>query len=198
MTRPGLLLLASRAPREGGARALRALALAAALVVTAIAGGSAPPADAPLALDLDVYRVAIVERAGEASEVLQPALEVTPGTLLEWWLRAWVVAGEAVPEVALDLPIPSATAYLAASAWLARLDADGLLTPAAEVPHEWAFSADDGATFAAEPLLREVRRADGSISWETVPPEAYTHVRVRIDALPVDTTLVLVARTVVR
>ena len=194
-----------RAPAAGWpAHALRlghryALTLLALLLLGAAAAETAATAaTSPLQLDLDAYLVVLEERDGEHVEVLHPVLEVAPGALLEWWLRARNGAGEALAQVALDLPIPDGTAFLSGSAWLALLLEDGSLAPADGVAHTLEYSADDGATFGAEPLVRTVTREDGETVEEHVPPDAYTHVRARVDSVPAEATLVLVARTSVR
>lgn len=166
--------------------------------VAAEAEVAAEVAAAPLQLDLDVYLVVLEERDGEPIEVRSPALEVAPGALLEWWLRARNDSGERLGSVALDLPIPAGTTYLPESAWLARLTDDGDLVAADDVAHELEFSADDAATFALEPLVRVLTREDGAAVEEIVPVEAYTHVRARLEHVPADATLVLVVRTSVR
>ena len=178
-----------------------ALTLLALLLVGAAAAETAATAHTapdPLQLDLDAYLVVLEERDGEHVEVLRPVLEVAPGALLEWWLRARNDAGEALAQVALDLPIPAGTAFLSGSAWLALLHEDGSLAPAEGVAHALEYSADDGASFATEPLVRTVTREDGETVEDHVPPEAYTHVRARVDSVPAEATLVLVARTSVR
>lgn len=200
--------------RSHHGRPARTSLLALALLATIVSGGAgAAPGDAgasdgitatavaeiaPLQLDLDVYLVVLEERDGEAVWVRSPALEVAPGALLEWWLRARNDAGETLGPVALDVPIPAGTVYLPGSAWLARATDDGGLVPAEDVAHELEFSADDAATFAPEPLVRVVTREDGEAVEEIVPVDAYTHVRARLEHVPADATLVLVVRTSVR
>ncbi len=189
-----------RASCSGGWRcyALTLLALLLLGAAAAETAATAQTAPAPMQLDLDAYLVVLEERDGEHVEVLQPALEVAPGALLEWWLRARNDASQELAQVALDLPIPDGTAFVSGSAWLALLQEDGSLAPAEDVAHALEYSADDGATFATEPLVRTVTREDGETVEEHVPPVAYTHVRARIDSVPADATLVLVARTSVR
>lgn len=172
--------------------------LAAMLVVgTALADGETPA----LQLDLDAYRIELVEEGDAIVERRVLALEVAPGDQLEWWLRAVNSGSEALPGLALDLPIPAGTWYLADTADLWRLDADGEPTVAGVPAFTLLVSADGGASFQAEPLMRTVvEDRDGARVEveEVMPPEAYTHLRVVLEALPGESTLVLIARTIVR
>lgn len=177
------------------AAAVAALALA---LVLAQASAEPQPASGALVLDLDAYVVTQVRVDDALEEVLEPALEVPPGQLLEWWLRATNDADHDLANVALELPIPSTTSYVPTSTALWRLDDMGGLTSLESVRFTLLASADDAASFEAEPLTRTLVDDAGTPIDVPVPLEDYTHVRVVIESFPARTTLVLIVRTVVR
>jgi|GEM_PF-161326 len=183
----------------GGAHWFAWFSAVLALVLTSAGVSQVEPAS--LQLDLDAYRIDVVPMGDVLVEERSLALEVAPGDVLEWWLRATHGGAEALSGLALDLPIPSGTFFVADSVALWRLSDEGELDASDLPTFALLVSADGGASFHAEPLLRRVSVVRDGVEVEVeepVDPASYTHVRVVLDVLPADTTLVAVARTVVR
>ena len=123
-------------------------------LLLAAAGAWAQPAG-DLASDLKVHRVAI---AGDGKELIEPALSAKPGDVLEYTVA--YRGKSAVRRLEATLPIPSGTEYLASS-----------VEPAG------AQASVDGAVFAAIPLKRKVRQADGKEVEQLVPYAEYRFLR---------------------
>ncbi len=141
--------------------------VAAAMVVLTIA-----LAASPLRLVLQSYKVVQIKgEDGKLIERLIPAAEVKPGDILEWVLEAENVGDIPLTDVALTIPIPSNTIYLAGSAKPLKL-AEGVVI--------YPLFSYDGVHFSRPPLTREIKVKEGD-RWVTkkvvVPPEEYTHVR---------------------
>jgi len=124
-----------------------------------------------LRLELVSYKVLkLTNERGEVVEKTVPAAEVAPGDVLLWVLTAENASGKVLKRVALTIPIPPHTAYLAGSARPLELGEDVI---------EPLFSYD-GVHFARPPLKKRVKVREGDRVVEkevVVPPEAYTHVR---------------------
>jgi hypothetical protein len=128
-----------------------------------------------LKLELASYRVVReADASGKVVERLVPAAKVAPGDVLEWVLTAKNETDRALHRVALTIPIPPNTAYIAGSArplLLKHGDRGVRATP--------VFSYD-GEHFAPPPLKKKVRVQENGKTVEkevVVPPSAYTHVR---------------------
>ena len=124
-----------------------------------------------LELELASYKVLkFTNDQGEVVEKTVPAAEVAPGDVLLWVLTAQNASGKTLERVALTIPIPPHTVYVAGSARPLKLG---------ELTIEPLFSYD-GTHFARPPLKKRVKVQEGDRVVEkevVVPPEAYTHVR---------------------
>jgi len=163
--------------------------LIAGLVALAVAWA----AQNPLWLELGSYRVVETrDDHGRLVEAFELADSAAPGNLLEWRLRAENRSDAALHGVALIIPIPSGTVYLAGSAQPLALGATEILPE---------FSYDGGEHFARPPLYRKKIVEANGIRKEVlveVPPEAYTHVRWVLPEFAPGRTVTVKLRTRVR
>jgi uncharacterized repeat protein (TIGR01451 family) len=138
---------------------LHSLFLAGGLAFGGLAAAQAPA----VTTTLQASRVDLVD--GKA--VHKPAESGRPGDLIEY-AGTYRNAGKApVDRLAATIPVPVGTTLVAASA-----------EPAG------AQASTDGVRFAAMPLLRTVRQADGSTRQEPVPLADYRFVRWDLGTLP--------------
>jgi uncharacterized repeat protein (TIGR01451 family) len=134
------------------------LLLAAAL---GLAGGAwAQPAQ--ITSELRVERVEFVD----GKTVFKPAQVSRPGDVLEYRVNYTNRSASAVTGLIANLPIPAGTTLLARS----------------ELPPD-VLASTDGTQFAASPLMRTVRQADGSERRVPVPIEEYRALRWNLGTL---------------
>jgi hypothetical protein len=166
------------------------LFLPAAQVATAQAGAPAATSVQPVRLLLASL---IVGKDAEGQETLTPTSNTTkprPGDLLAWKATAVNDLPSSVPDLALTIPIPAATAYLEGSAVL-KVGAQ-TLSP--------VFSFD-GQGFAPAPLKRKinvVRNGVTTLQEVTVPPSEYRAVRWILPTLAAKSQVLAELRTSVR
>ena len=130
----------------------------------AVAGTTAQTATTrPIELHLSHARVTTELRDGKPTERLEDAAAARPGDILEYRVRATNTTDRAMNGLHVDLPIPSHTAYLDASA-------------TAQTGTATLLASYDRKTFAAPPLKRKVLR-DGKTVEETVRANEYTTLR---------------------
>ncbi len=145
-----------------------------------------------LELELASYKVLkFTNDEGEVVEKTVPAAEVAPGDVLLWVLTAKNTSGKTLKQVALTIPIPPRTVYIAGSAHPLKLG---------EVVIEPLFSYD-GVHFSRPPLKKRIRVKEGDRFVEkevVVPPEAYTHVRWLVPRLEPGVKVQVSLRTRVR
>ena len=110
-----------------------------------------------LTSELQVWNV--VKKA-DGAEALLPAQSVKPGDLLQYTAVYKNADSRAVSRLVASLPIPAGTELVSASA----------------VPREVQASVD-GKAYAATPLVRKLRRADGQIVDVPVPLAEYRFLR---------------------
>jgi len=154
-------------------------------------------AQSQVRLELSSYKVITTTDAeGHRVESFKPALNVAPGDVIEWRLRAINTSDKILQEVSLIIPIPAKTYYLKGSAStlvIERGDEKIIIKP--------EFSYDGGQTYGIPPLFKIVKEVvNGQEVTKKVPvaPEEYTHVRwVLKDMLPKEAVEVFL-RTVVR
>ena len=112
---------------------------------------------ATLTSELQVWNV--VKKA-DGTETLQPAQSVKPGDVLQYTAVYKNADSRAVSRLVASLPIPAGTELVAASA----------------LPREVQASLD-GKVYAATPLMRKLRRADGQMADVPVPLTEYRYLR---------------------
>lgn len=130
------------------------------LVVSLVA--LSPPAfaaaeKATLTSELQVWNVV---KGADGAETLQPARSVKPGDVLQYTAIYKNADSRAVNRLVASLPIPAGTELVGASA----------------MPREVQASLD-GKVYAATPLMRKVRRADGQMADVLVPLTEYRFLR---------------------
>ena len=112
---------------------------------------------ATLTSELQVWNV--VKKA-DGAEALLPAQSVKPGDVLQYTAVYRNADSRAVSHLVASLPIPAGTELVDASA----------------VPREVQASLD-GRVYAATPLMRKLRRADGQMVDVPVPLTEYRYLR---------------------
>ena len=112
---------------------------------------------ATLTSELQVWNV--VKKA-DGAEALLPAQSVKPGDVLQYTAVYRNADSRAVSRLVASLPIPAGTELVGASA----------------VPGEVQASLD-GKVYAATPLMRKLRRADGQMVDVPVPLTEYRYLR---------------------
>lgn len=109
-----------------------------------------------------------------------PAVVAPPGGVIEWRLEARNNSEALLLGVALDLPVPSPTKYLADTATATVISPDGEQSLVSATDLSFSY---DGVTFAPAPLMREqVAVVDGEVvrTLVVVPPSDITHVRLHL------------------
>ncbi len=126
---------------------------------------SAAVADGPLESRLSAFRV-VSDSNGQAA--LEQAEAAAPGDLIEYHLNYANRSTDALGGLIINGPIPPGTTYVGESA-------------RADIDHVLEVSIDDGNSWSTEPLMRQVRNADGSVSEVEVPASEYTQIRWRLN-----------------
>ena len=131
------------------------------LVVSLMALSAVAPAaaaeKAALTSELQVWNV--VKKA-DGAEALLPAQSVKPGDVLQYTAVYRNADSRAVSRLVASLPIPAGTE----------------LVPASTLPRE-VLASLDGKVYAAAPLMRKLRRADGQMVDVPVPLTEYRYLR---------------------
>ena len=110
-------------------------------------------------------------------EVLTPAERVKPGDLLEYRVRYSNKGNSTVNDFAVTLPIPKGLELVAQS----------------DSPRA-ALASTDGSKFEPVPLLRKVKKSDGSEATEPVPLAEYRALRWQLGQLGAGKTAQFAAR----
>lgn len=159
-------------------RVASALAATFALIAStgpAHAQAVAPPApQEPLTVALTLQRVTI---DAQGREQFAPADKVRPGELLEYRAVYTNTGKTPLDGVVATLPVPQGMDYQARSA-----------SPAG------AVAATASGEFASEPLVRKVRRADGSEASQPVPYAEYRALRWNVGSLAPRQSVTVTAR----
>jgi uncharacterized repeat protein (TIGR01451 family) len=111
--------------------------------------------------ELEAY---LVEIDANGNEVLRPADETEPGSVVEYRLQFTNVSADPIAELAVNGPVPARTTYLGKSA-------------TTEAQANLVVSIDGGRSYESEPVVRSVHEPDGTIRQVVVPPSRYTHIR---------------------
>ncbi len=146
-----------------------ALAVAAAVSITA----PAVQAGGGVAVELTANRITNTQ----GREVLSSAAQAHPGETLEYRATYRNDGATEARGLAATLPIPLGTAYVPGSASPRRAEA-----------------SLDGRTFAAIPLMRSVRTADGRTVVREVPASEYRALRWPLGALSKNQSRAVTAR----
>jgi uncharacterized repeat protein (TIGR01451 family) len=142
-------------------------------VGSATAQAAAAPQE-PLKVTLSLQRVTL---GTDGKEVLADAAAVRPGDLLEY-RAVYTNSGEArLDGIVATLPVPPGMEYQPRSA-----------SPAP------ALAATSSDNFAAEPLMRKVKRPDGTEALEAVPYAEYRGLRWQIGSLKPQQSMTVSAR----
>ena len=142
------------------------------IALLAIAPAAAFAAD-PVTVTLQAQRVTMAN----GKEVLAPAAEARPGEVLEYRATYRNTGTAPASNLRATLPVPAGLEYLPRTAVPARVEA-----------------SLDGRTWAAVPLTRTVRRADGRTVTETVPAAEYRYLRWAIGTLNARASRLVTAR----
>lgn len=132
------------------------------------------PAGNALSVALTVSKVTL-DAAGK--EALVDAGQARPGDLLEYRAEYVNISGRPLNDVAATLPIPSSTVYQPKSA-----------SPQA------VLASASGGDYAAEPLMRRVRGADGLEKLEPVPLAEYRSLRWKFRTIDANRSVSVSAR----
>lgn len=145
------------------------------LLLLALPGAALARSASPLVLDLSQALLQTVTVNGKATEKRTPNPRAArPGDTLVQTLTARNVSGRPLTNVALRLPVPAGTVYLA---------------PDGSTPNgiRTEYSIDGGKTFAPAPLKRKVTVTENgkAVTKEVeVRPSEYNAVRWTIATLP--------------
>lgn len=154
---PTFVLIAPAAAQASGWRrglsGWRAAALLLGVAMAMPAGAEGAGVDSHL-------KVSRVVRGTDGVEQLESATYVKPGDLLEYTAVYTNRSRQGVRGLTVSLPIPVGTEVAGAAA----------------LPRDVTASVD-GKSFAAVPLTRQVRRADGRVADEPVPLAEYRYLR---------------------
>ncbi|HTU67629.1 MAG TPA: hypothetical protein VMF52_16885 [Steroidobacteraceae bacterium] len=135
--------------------------------------GRVAHADQSLVASLDARRV-VTETGGV--EKLVPADVARPADVVEYRTTYQNVSKKPLANVAATLPIPAGFVFLAGTAT------------------RGALASLDGKTYAAMPLTRRVKGADGREQVVEIPAAEYRFLRWQLGDLPADASRVVVAR----
>jgi uncharacterized repeat protein (TIGR01451 family) len=142
-------------------RLLVAACLLSVSAMSAFADNAVPVATAKPAGKVEAKLAAFkVTQDADKKEVLAPAAKVAPGDLLEYQVVYQNNSKSQLKQLTATLPLPVGMTYVAGSA-----------KPAS------ATASLDGKTFAAMPLKRKVKKADGKLEEQPVPLSEYRALR---------------------
>lgn len=129
-----------------------------------VLAGACLPAVADVVSELAVHRVIA---GADGKEAVEPAASAKPGDVLEYAVAYRNTGSSAARQLEATLPIPQGTAFVL-----------GTAQPAG------ARASVDGVTFSPLPLMRKVRKADGTQADQAVPVEQYRYLRWAPQDLP--------------
>lgn len=135
--------------------------------ISALAGDATPTATAKPASTVGATLSAMkVSLGADKKEVLSSADKVAPGDLLEYKVTYQNNSKTQLKQLTATLPLPVGTTYVAGSA-----------KPAG------AMASVDDKSFAAMPLKRKVKKADGTLEEQLVPLSEYRALRWKLGEL---------------
>ena len=132
-----------------------------------------------VAVQLSARKVVMAEK----KEALEPAEKARPNDTIQYDAVYRNTTSGGIKNLAATVPVPAGLAFLADSA-----------KPAG------ALASLDGKMFSAIPLMREIKRADGTVEKQAVPFAEYRAVRWSIEQLDAgkSTTVSLRARVLAK
>lgn len=141
----------------------------------AFADLAATASTAPVEAKLVGFKVV---RDAKNKEVLSPADKVAPGDLLKYQVTYQNNGKSALKQLTATLPLPVGTTYIAGSAAPAN-----------------AKASVDGKDFAAMPLKRLIKKADGKLEEQIIPLTEYRALRWDLGELAEKSKIEVSART---
>ena len=160
-------------------RLLTAVCLLSLGSITAFAGDVTPTATAKPAGAVEAKLAAFkVTQDANKKEVLAPADKVAPDDLLEYQVVYQNNGKSLLKQLTATLPLPVGTTYVAGSAKPAN-----------------AMASVDDKTFAAMPLKRKVKKADGTFEEQVIPLSEYRALRWKLGELAEKNKATVSART---
>ena len=160
-------------------RLLAAACLLSLGAITAFAGDITPTATAKPAGAVEAKLAAFkVTQDANKKEVLAPADKVAPDDLLEYQVVYQNNGKSLLKQLTATLPLPVGTTYVAGSAKPAN-----------------AMASVDDKTFAAMPLKRKVKKADGTFEEQVIPLSEYRALRWKLGELAEKNKATVSART---
>jgi uncharacterized repeat protein (TIGR01451 family) len=149
--------------------------------MSALAGNAVPTATCKPAGKVEAKLSAFkVTQDANKKEVLAPADKVAPGDLLEYQVVYQNNGKSQLKQLTATLPLPVGTTYVAGSAKPAN-----------------AMASVDDKTFAAMPLKRKVKKADGTLEEQVIPLTEYRALRWKLGELAEKNKATVSARTLV-
>lgn len=117
-------------------------------------------AEGPLSSHMETFLVT----ENEGKETVAATEQASPGDVVEYRLTYRNTGDQPLSGLVITGPVPANTEYLEESA-------------DTKVDAAFTVSIDNGTSFLAEPVTREVKDKDGQTTNVTVPPSDYTQVR---------------------
>jgi len=143
-------------------------------------------AQGPLKNTLEVFLVSQVNTQNGVEESLVRITEAKPGDTLEYVSTYENTGNSQLSGFSIKNPIPNNTSYISGS-------------ENASVNAEFKVSVDNGVNFETEPLVRNIKNAQGQEDAVVVPAEQYTILQWRInDQLAPNESMVVRYRVVIK
>lgn len=117
-------------------------------------------AEAPVQGTMEAYVVEL----NNNKEQLTAAADVEPNQIVEYRLTYTNKGKSSIDGLTVVGPVPEGTAYVSSTA-------------GADVKAQLKVSIDGGLTFEAEPVTREVVKANGEVTEKVIPSDQYTHLQ---------------------
>lgn len=147
------------------------------LALALMTGGLLAPTIARSDGDVSVALIAQRVTMNQGRESFAPADHAKPGEIVEYRATYSNRGTTAARSLTATLPIPRGTEFVPGTVRPTRVEA-----------------SLDGKRFAAAPLMRRVRHADGRETLEPVPPSEYRALRWPLGTLDANSSRTVVAR----
>ncbi len=147
--------------------------LATAVLALVLIAPAAARAGGDVTVTLAAQRVSVTN----GKETLSPAAQIKPGDLVEYRATYSNAGDQPARQMLATLPVPAGMEFVGRTARPAKLEA-----------------SLDGRTFAAVPLTRRVKQADGREVVRAVPLAEYRYLRWTLGTLAAKSTRTVSAR----